>query len=598
MEILNLIIDSVDDIYVFNLLDDVYPSRYLHYKSKIQKSLIREFIHEIQNLNFYVLSVQNLDSDGALQSLKKLKGLSETFFSQFFPYEIAKKIQQSEGGYFFFHVDSSLAYIPWEILYDGTSFLGDKFRIGISINGSWKAKQIPDKNKLRIMILANPTLDLKEASEEGLFLFETLSTEINTNYLDIQLYIGEKITKLRLLSELQNYDIVHFAGHVVYQEDYPEGGILLYNNEILYGHEIERLSNPPSLVFINACRSAMKETNIGLANAFLRAGVPNYIGTNWIIPDSHNTMEFALNVHRFLFEEKTIGDALFEARKIARETYALSELIWASYTLHGNPLTKIFKYPEKRSFDAIRSDWNLKRVWNEYPTFIALLYKNFVEDKKDLKLLIKIFERFIQTIIAIIIETYFKYNIRLTHLFEEEIFSNTMIEKKIWEGLSTSIDEVFEFSVLCAKRLHLITFQSEVLSVIKSFLIHKEDIQKVIGLIREIKNASIDTTFTEEETYLVSIQYILENLLIDFMSLTKLQFFYNMGSQYPSILFKGLEEKSIHILPIFKEDQKLKNFLDQHVGEICLNIDQFVLSLKRFIEYQPLTKEFLFKFTI
>jgi len=37
MEIINIIIDTVDDTLVFNLIESHFPSKYLHYKNKISK---------------------------------------------------------------------------------------------------------------------------------------------------------------------------------------------------------------------------------------------------------------------------------------------------------------------------------------------------------------------------------------------------------------------------------------------------------------------------------------------------------------------------------------------------------------------------------
>ncbi|GIX40851.1 MAG: hypothetical protein KatS3mg129_0584 [Leptospiraceae bacterium] len=606
MEIINIIIDSVDDILIFNLIESRFPSRYLHYKNKISKEFINEFIKEIVNLNHFILSLDNLDYDTSLKTINKLKIISETFFVQFFPEEIIDKFRISDGGYLFFHIDSNLAHIPWEILYDGKSFLGDKFRIGRSIDGTWREKAKLDKSKLKVLILVNPTMDLEEAEEEGTILFETLNTEISNDLLEIQMYAGNRITKFKFLSEIQNYDIVHYAGHVVYNEQYPEGGILLTNNEVLSSKEIEKLPNTPYLVFLNACRSAVKESNIGLANAFLKAGVPNYIGTNWNIPDSYKTVEFAINFYRHLFDEKSIGDAIFEARKYARETHELHELIWASYSLHGNPITKIFRYPERRSFEAIRTDWNLKKVFNEYPTFIAVPYKNFTLNKNKFYLLIEAFKHFILSINAIIIETYNKFNLKLTDLFEEEVFPKDSFYEKLVNKEDFSdikLNELVQYCYLCAKRLNLLNIQIQIMPIIKSFLLHKDDIEKMLDLVEELNiskennthNKNLELSNEEIETFIVSFQYLLENLFIDFSIISKINFFYNNGIHFPSILFKGEKEKPFHVLPIFKEDIQLKKFLEENIGSVCIIYMDFYLSLKNYIEYEPISKKFIFK---
>lgn len=609
MEIVNIIIDYVEDTLIFNLIESYYPSKYLHYKNKISKQFINEFIKEINNLNYFILSLDNLDYETSIKTVSKLKVISETFYLQFFPEVIIEKFRLLEGGYLFFHIDSQLAHIPWELLYDGKFFLGDKFRIGRSVDGTWKEKSNLNQTKLKILIIVNPSQDLEEAEEEGTILFETLNTEISNDLLDIQMYSGSRITKFKLLSEIQSYDIVHYAGHVVYNESYPEGGLLLSNQEVLSSKEIEKIPNTPYLVFINACRSSIKESNVGLANAFLRAGVPNYIGTNWNIPDSYKTVEFAINFYRNLFDEKSVGDALFEARKFARETNELHELIWASYSLYGNPITKIFRYPERRSFNAIRSDWDLKKVFNEFPTFIAVVYKEFTLNKEKFYLLIEAFKRFTLTVCAIIIETYQKLNLKLTDLLEKEVFPQDSFLESLKNNysLNISLRELIQYCYLCSKRLNLLNIQIIILPLVKSFLLHKDDIEKMLDLIYDLekidKNLQEDYSYLinenlskeEIETFIVSFQYLLENLLIDFSILSKINFFYNNGTNFPSLLFKGEKERPFHVLPIFKEDLPLKKFLEENIGTICIIYQDFYLSLKNYIEYEPIQKKFIFK---
>ncbi len=592
MELIHLIIDKVKDVFVFNLIEGSVPSRYLHYQVSTTKNFIEEFIKEINNLNHLVLSLHKIEKDTSIQIINKLKIISETFFVEFFPEEIIKKIRLTQEGYLFFHLDSNLSHIPWELLYDGTSFLGDKFRIGRSIDGSWREKQQVQKHKLKILIITNPTEDLLEAEEEGTILFDTLNSEILSDVIELQMYTGKRVTKLKLLSELQNFDILHYAGHVVYDKEIPLGGILLSEGEVLSGKEIQKLSKTPSLVFFNACRSAIAESNIGLAYSFLKAGVVNYIGTNWNIPDSKQTIEFAVNFYRCLFDERTIGDALFESRKYSREANEIHNLLWASYSLYGNPIIKFFKNPEKKTYEAIRTDWNLKKVLKEFPTFISLPYKEFTFEKEDVFYLFICFKRLIITVSGIILESYKTLDLKLTDIIDEISKKNFQEEKK---DDYTNLNQLIETSLMYSKRIHLINFQIPVLPLVKSFLLHYEDIQRMLKITEEFLYSKEKELQEEIQTITISFQYLLENLFIDFSILSRIQFFFNNGTQFPCILFKGLEEKPYYVLPIFKEDESLKKFLEDHIGEVCMMIDDFYLSLKNYLEYEPISKSFIFK---
>ncbi|MFN3605408.1 MAG: CHAT domain-containing protein [Leptonema sp. (in: bacteria)] len=590
MELIHIIIDKVKDVYIFNCIETDVPSRFLHYKVQLSDNFIEEFIKEINNLNYLILSLNSIEKEASHKIISKLKILSETFFVEFFPTDIVEKIRQTQEGFLFFHIDSSLSHIPWELLYDGNSFLGDKFRIGRNIEGSYLKKYKTDKSKLKILIITNPTEDLQEAEEEGTIIFETLNSEITSDVLEIQMYSGKRITKLKILSEIQNFDILHYAGHVVYDENNPNGGFLLFNNDILSSSEIQKLKKVPSLVFLNACRSAIPQSNIGLAYSFLKSGTISYIGTNWNIPDSKKTIEFAVNFYRYLFDEKTVGEALFESRKYARENNEIHDLIWASYSLYGNPAVKFFKSPEKKTFEAIRTDWNLKKVLNEFPTFLSIPYQEFVQNKESYLNLFICFKRLVCVLTGLIIESYKKLDLKLVDIFEDQNSSKETSEKY------KSLNNLIEKSLLYAKRMNLINFQIPILSLIKAFILHYEDIKKMLSIADELLFEEKDQKSQEElDSLIVSFQYLLENLFIDFSLLSHIHFFYNNGVLYPSLLFKGIEERSYHVLPIFREDDSLKKFLEIHIGEICIIIENFYLSLKEYVEYEPISKTFIFK---
>lgn len=584
MDFFNIIIDHVDSTFIFNLIDSRYPSHHLHLKNKVPESFIEEFLNEISNISSFLFSLHDGEESTSLTTLRKLKTLSETFFLQFFPREIITIIRQSEGGYLFFHIDEDVAFLPWDILHDGISFLSDRFRIGINIAGSWRDSPFENRSKLKLLILANPTKDLEESYYEGLQLFEILQSEISVNFLEIQLLTNDKITKLNFLSNLQNYDIIHYAGHVIHADEAPEGGILLFN-DLIKSEEIERLSQVPSLVFMNACRSAVRKANAGLAKSFLHAGAGNYIGTNWNIPDSQGVVEFVLDFYRYIFEEKTVGDALYYAKKNLREKSPVKEIVWASYTLYGNPATRIFKYPEKKTYEAIRSSWNLQRIFSEFPTFLAAPYRAFLNNPGSYEFLFLIFERFFLTITGIIMEICRQFEIQTDEASENPSY------------LRRTGNDIWREVVECAKKVINISIQEDISFLIKSFLAHKEDFLKLYEIKKKFDSGQL-VSGEDKESYAVSFQFLLENLFFDFMNISKIQFFYNSGSRFPAVLFKGVQERTMYVIPVFREDKQLKKFLDKHIGEVCMIIDDFYLSLHNFLEYNPVTGDFVCKISL
>ena len=116
------------------------------------------------------------------------------------------------------------------------------------------------------------------------------------------------------------------------------------------GADLASIGNLPSLVFFNACEAGrgrgkpdnrkkeltideQLERSIGLAEAFLRGGVANYLGTYWPVGDE-SAKGFAETFYGELLNKKTIGDALLQGRiKVRNE---IKSVDWADYIHYGS----------------------------------------------------------------------------------------------------------------------------------------------------------------------------------------------------------------------------------------------------------------------
>jgi CHAT domain-containing protein len=165
---------------------------------------------------------------------------------------------------------------------------------------------------------------------------------------------GAEATKPRLRAEFGSgkYDLLHYAGHAFFDATRPaRSGILCSGENVLSGAELAELGHLPSLVFFNACEagrirkkgadpsphstSNVRERidrNVSLAEAFLRGGVANYVGTYWPVNDSAAEI-FSRVFYDALLREKTIGEALATGRA-ALDTAKLQD--WADYIFYGS----------------------------------------------------------------------------------------------------------------------------------------------------------------------------------------------------------------------------------------------------------------------
>jgi CHAT domain-containing protein len=111
---------------------------------------------------------------------------------------------------------------------------------------------------------------------------------------------------------------------------------------VLSGSDLAAMDSVPALVFFNACESGrlratvnplrQLDRSVGLAEAFLRGGVANFIGTWWPVSDAAAST-FATALYRELAKGESIGNALNAARTGVR---ILPSGDWANYLHYGS----------------------------------------------------------------------------------------------------------------------------------------------------------------------------------------------------------------------------------------------------------------------
>ncbi len=72
---------------------------------------------------------------------------------------------------------------------------------------------------------------------------------------------------------------------------------------------------------------------VGLAEAFMRGGVANFLGTYWPVGDAAAKL-FAETFYKRLMAARPLGEAIQEGRTAVRNTGSKD---WADYVFYGNP---------------------------------------------------------------------------------------------------------------------------------------------------------------------------------------------------------------------------------------------------------------------
>jgi len=247
------------------------------------------------------------------------------------------------------YIDEELINIPWELLHDGQDFLCLKFNLGRLIITKVHAAAPQYRSspaKLKMLILANPTDDLKSAYREGLEIKDQFSRRTGMLGIDFKSTV---INRLYVKKNLRDYDIVHFAGHCEHEPDSPENSGWVLSDGRFTAQDIMLMGQTlslPALIFSNACYSASLNTSLiesdyqkktyAIASAFLFSGVRHYIGATRKIEDSSSRL-FAREFYAQLVSGKTVGSSIRLARLKLVKEHGLAANLWASYILYGDP---------------------------------------------------------------------------------------------------------------------------------------------------------------------------------------------------------------------------------------------------------------------
>ncbi|MFC1657882.1 CHAT domain-containing protein [Candidatus Omnitrophota bacterium] len=281
-------------------------------------------------------------------------------------------------------LDERLITLPWELLFDGKDFLCLKFDLGRSIRTQAFPLQ-PQRpiitGKPKMLILVNPTGDLRSAYREGLYIKEHLSRNDNIS-VDFK---SQEIDSAYLCKNLHIYDIVHFAGHCEYDTRNPEESGWVLSDGIICARDFLALGEStglPSIVFVNACESARTASNLintdmqnniyGLGQAFLFVGARHYIGSYWNIEDGAS-QEFAEEFYNQIASGCSVGQAIRLARLRLFKRKGISTIAWAGYVLYGDPAFVMLSSVSKSALAKMRFEPRIPKITKRRAAILGLV---------------------------------------------------------------------------------------------------------------------------------------------------------------------------------------------------------------------------------
>ena len=287
------------------------------------------------------------------QAHSQVKRLGKRLYDTFIGAAGESYLQRIQPTAVLLNVDETILNLPWELLANDSEALALLYPLGRLVTTRTVPRLARDPteedNVVRILIVANPTLDLANSEREVQALRELEDTHGDYT-VEVRVIEREQATRasFRELLTIGNYDIIHFAGHGSLDPTKPERSALHFADGLLTANDVLCLpwQTPPYFVFNSACESgraaggrrlvSRRNQSNGLAAAFLAAGVSAYAGYFWPVSESGAGL-IASTFYRALFDRVNVGAAFHQARVAAvQELYEQGDLSGYSAVLFGD----------------------------------------------------------------------------------------------------------------------------------------------------------------------------------------------------------------------------------------------------------------------
>ncbi len=284
------------------------------------------------------------------QALGSLSELGDLMYRLFLPTAIQKYLIETESPIL---ITSNDLELPWELMCPENEFLCLRTAMGRMpmMRDFPRRNEYIREDKLRFLLIANPTGDLPATEKEIQWIGDRLRDEPVT----VEIWRRDEVTGLKLHRALASgrYDVIHYSGHAHFNLKKPdESGLLLAGQNVLIAQTIQRTLRGRPLIFLNACESGREvmvdgevsytaSESEGLASSFILGGALGIIGTLWPIFDE-GAAEFASTFYEGLLAGQSLGEAVRLARLRVRESRP-HDVTWASFVLYGDPTLSILE---------------------------------------------------------------------------------------------------------------------------------------------------------------------------------------------------------------------------------------------------------------
>lgn len=325
------------DLRVGSTVGDSPPLE-MEYTVEVDPGLVRGCRARIDEALTRAADVESAPEPGLAKELAKWGRL---LHEQLFPRvqgnvaELVTRLHASTGPLL---VRTNEQEVPWELLHDGTDFLGLKHDVGRRLMG--KRPVVGGRGISRVgraLVVGDTLGDLPSAREE----VAKVAAWLDDRGIECTVLLGREATLLDVVTELASeetpYDLFHFCGHVATGSGTT--GLMMHDRQLLGEVALQTLSSrgAPPVAFINGCASAGEGEVANMCMSFMVLGAKTVVGTRTDVADE-GAWQFAAEFYGQLLAGKPAGASVRAARSSLRER---PDAAWASFILYGDPAAGI-----------------------------------------------------------------------------------------------------------------------------------------------------------------------------------------------------------------------------------------------------------------
>jgi class 3 adenylate cyclase/predicted ATPase len=287
--------------------------------------------------------VSDSAADGA--ATHRLRELGGTIYTQLIPASIRDFLRQSPARDLYLHLDEDLLEIPWEMAFDGDSFLGEKFNISRRISSAagipGASTERPVRDALKVLLIRGASIPASgEAYRAG--LAQRLAAIEGLSATLVEAGSLPRAQALRLLAE---HDVVHYVGPVQHRAADAAEISWWRGTEAISMREVAATTTPPQLLIsdssgIAGTAAPVSGGQIHLAKEAIQAGLNLLVSESQ--PGTAASLAFMEAVYRGLARGAALGEAVRYARAALGQRGRIGSGPYPEAVLYGDAVQVIF----------------------------------------------------------------------------------------------------------------------------------------------------------------------------------------------------------------------------------------------------------------